>query len=163
MSTTTHTGMNVERVTDLIKAYGSNTQCWPESERVAAVECLESSAPLQQLMEEEKQLDMALLAEHVEQSVDEELLTRIVDHLPAQAVANKAVTKPSRGYQWPAAMAAAITGLAIILTVMNGPEQGIEVDQLALQEMDYWLWQDVTDQVSFDNTEESSTDFMSML
>jgi hypothetical protein len=32
-----------------------------------------------------------------------------------------------------------------------------------LQELDYWLWQDVTDQVSFDTSEELPTDFMSML
>jgi len=163
MPTKTHSGMDSERVAELIEAYGSNTQSWPESERAAAVECLESSAPLQKLMEEEKQLDMALLEEHVEQAVDEELLSRIVEHLPAQAVANKVVKQPGKRYQWSASIAAVITGIAITLTIMNAPDQGIEVEPLVLQEMDYWLWQDVTDQVSFDNAEESPTDFMSML
>ena len=160
---TIHIEMRVERVAELIGAYGSNTQCWPESERAAAIACLESSGPLQQLMQEAKQLDAALLIEQGEQSVDEALLARIVDQLPEQTAADHIVAQSSRWYQWPVSIAAAMTGLAIILVVMNGPEQEMEVEQLALQEMDYWLWQDVTDQVSFDNAEESPTDFMSML
>jgi len=159
----THTEMRFERVAELIEAYGSNTQCWPELERVAAITCLESSASLQQLMKEAKQLDTELLSGHIEQPVDEALLSRIVDQLPEQTATDNIVTKLGRGYQWPAAIAAAVTGLAIILVVMNGPKQEMEVEQLALQEMDYWLWQDVTGQVSFDNTEELPTDFMSML
>jgi len=160
---TTYTEMSVERVAVLIESYGSNTQCWPESERAAAIACLESSASLQRLMDEAKQLDDALLAGQADTPVDEELLAHIVDRLPAQPVADQVNKKSDWWQQWPAGVAAAITGVAIMLVVMNGPEQAMQVEQIALQEIDYWLWQDVTDQVSFDNGEEPATDFMSML
>ena len=163
MPTTTHTEMSIERVADLIEAYGSNTQCWPEQERTAAIACLESSSQLQQLIHDAEQLDAVLLAGYVEEPPDEALLARIVDNLPAQPVAGQVAAKPGWLHNWPAAMAAAITGVAIMLVVMNGPEQEMQYEQLALQELDYWLWQDVTDQVSFDSSEESPTDFMSML
>lgn len=163
MPTITHTEMSIERVADLIEAYGSNTQCWPEQERAAAIARLESSSQLQQLIYDAGQLDAVLLAGHVEEPPDEALLARIVDNLPAQPVAGPVAAKPGWLQHWPAAMAAAITGVAIMLVVMNGPEQEMQYEQLALQELDYWLWQDVTDQVSFDSSEESPTDFMSML
>lgn len=163
MPTTTHTEMSIERVADLIEAYGSNTRCWPEQERAAAIARLESSSQLQQLIHDAEQLDAVLLAGYVEEPLDEALLARIVDNLPAQPVTTRLSVKPAWMRNWPAAMAAAITGIAIMLVVMNGPEQKLQYEQLALQDLDYWLWQDVTDQVSFDNNEEIPTDFMSML
>ena len=163
MPSTTHNEISIERVADLIEAYGSNTQCWPEQERAAAIARLESSSHLQQLFHDAEQLDAALLAGHVEEPVDEALLARIVDNLPAQPVADKVVAKKRWMHDWPVAVAAAITGVAIMLVVMNGPDQEMQYEQIALQEMDYWLWQDVTDQVSFDSSEELPTDFMSML
>ena len=158
MPTTTQNTISVERVTDLIEAYGSNTQCWPEQERQAAIARLESSVPLQKLMQDAKQLDEALLAVHVEAPVDEALLANIVDQLPEQPV----VTKSER-YQWAAAMAAVFVGVAIMFTVMSDSELAPPPEQLALQDMDYWLWQEVTGQVSADDTEEAPIDFMSML
>jgi hypothetical protein len=163
MPATTHTEMSIERVAKLIEAYGSNTQCWPEQERAGAIAQLESSSQLQKLFDEAQELDAALLAGHVEEQPDDALLARIVDNLPAQPVTGQVVAKLGWMQYWPTALAAAITGMAIMLVVMNGPEQEMQYEQLVLQEIDYWLWQDVTDQVSFDSSEESPTDFMSML
>jgi hypothetical protein len=163
MPTMTHNRMNHERVAELIEAYGSNTQRWPEQERAAAIACLESSVALQQLLHEAEQLDMALQAGHVEDDVDEAFLVRVVDQLPAQPATGKDVSKPHRHYQWPAAMAAAISAVAIMLVVMNGPVPESQGEQLALQDIDYWFWQEVTGQESFDDEEEPITDFLSMI
>ena len=159
MPITINNGMSAKRVAELIESYGSHTQCWPEEERLAAIAYLESSESLQQLMHEAEQLDAELLATQVDEPVNEALLTLIVDELPAQPV----VEKPRWLQRLPMAMAAAFTGVAIMLVLMNGPEQVLPTEQIALQELDYWLWQDVTDQVSFDTTEEASVDFMNML
>ena len=163
MPTTTQNTISVERVTDLIEAYGSNTQCWPEQERLEAIACLESSVLLQKLMHDAKQLDDALLVSHVEEPVDEALLAQIVDQLPEQPVASQVFTKSDSRYQWAGAMAAVFVGVAIMFTVMSDFESAPPPEQLALQDMDYWLWQEVTGQVSSDDAEEAPTDFMSML
>jgi len=159
MPTTIHTDISIERVVELIESYGSNTQCWPEQERAAAIACLKSSASLQQRMDEAKQLDAMLLESHAHEPLDEVLLTRIVNNLPAQPVAKQTKGLP----RWPVAMAAALTAVAITLVVVSGLDQTIPTEQLALQEIDYWLWQEVTDQVAFDTGEETPTDFMSLL
>jgi hypothetical protein len=163
MTTPTHHEISIERVAALIEAYGSNPRSWPEQERAVAMARIESSSQLQQLLNDARRLDTTLLAGHVEEPPDEVLLARIVDNLPPQQVAGRLAAKPGLLHTWPAAVAAGITGLAIMLAVMNNPQQAIQNEQLALQELDYWLWQDVTDQVSFDTSEESPTDFMSML
>lgn len=159
----THTDISVDRVTGLIEAYGGNPQSWPVQERDAAIKLVKSSPLLQRQIYEAEQLDEMLLARPVDEIVDEALLARIVDNLPEQPVVSDVVVKPGRLQYWPTAIAAAVTGVAIMLVVMNGPQQEMQHEQLALQEIDYWLWQDVTDQVSFDSSEELPTDFMSML
>jgi len=163
MAISSQTTISVERVADLIEAYGSHTQCWPEQERDAAIACVESSVQLQQLMHDAKQFDEMLLTGQVEKPVDEVLLARIVDQLPSQPAVTQVATKSGWRYQWAAAMAASFVGIAIVFSVINAPELASPNEQLALQEMDYWLWQEVTDQASFDNGEEYPTDFMSML
>lgn len=164
MSENTQQQISIERVAELIEAYGSNTQCWPEQERVAAIARLESSNQLQQLRQEAEQLDIMLLTGRVDEPLDEELLARIVDNLPGQpAVRRVTAGKSAWWYNWPAAMAASIAAVAVLFVALNTTQSVTPPVQLALQDMDYFFWQDVTDQVSFGSTEEQPTDFMSIL
>lgn len=163
MVNTTATKMNIERVTTLIEAYGSDTQSWPEQERADAVACLESSPLLQQLLNDAHELDALLQTGRVEEQANEALLKRIVDKLPEQPKVEQNITKSGWIPHWPAAMAAALTAVVVVLAVMNSPEQTVQNEQIALQEMDYLLWQDVTGQGSDEISDEVPTDFISML
>jgi hypothetical protein len=164
MSENTQKQISVERVAELIEAYGSNAQCWPELERVAAKARLEASPHLQQLLQEAEQLDDLLEAGRAEEPLDEVLLARIVNNLPAQPATPKATgVKLAWLHNVPAAMAAGIAVVAIMFVALNVPLQVIPHEQIALQDIDYFLWQDVTDQVSFDSAEEPPTDFMSII
>lgn len=163
MVNTTVSEMSIERVTTLIEAYGSDTQSWPEQERVEAVACLESSSLLQQLLNDAHELDALLQMGSVEEQVDEALLAHIVDELPEQPKVKQNIAKYDWLPRWPAAMAAALTAVVVVLVVMNSPVQTVQNEQIALQEMDYLLWQDVTGQGSDEVNDEEPTDFTSML
>jgi hypothetical protein len=163
MTTSTQQSVSIERVETLIEAYGSNTQCWPEQERDAAMTLLAETPALQQRYKEAQQLDTVLLAGQVEEQPDDALLARIVDNLPTQQVAGLTVKQQAWWQRWPTSIAAGFAVMAIVLMVMNAPQQGIENEQLAMQEMDYWLWEEVTDQASVDSSEELPTGFMGML
>jgi len=155
----TENTISTERVTALIEAYGSKTECWPEHERAAALVLLESSQALQQLFRDAQKLDEVMLAGHVEEQPNEVLLARIVDNLPEQPV----TTSKGWWHSWPAALAAGVATMAIVLVVMNGTQQVPLTEQIALQELDYLLWEEVTGQTSFENGEDLSDDFISML
>ena len=163
MANTTATEMSIERVTTLIEAYGSDTQSWPEQERAEAVACLESSPLLQQLLNDAHELDALLQTGSVEEQADEALLKRIVDKLPEQPKVEQNIAKLEWMPRWPAAMAAALTAVVVVLVVMNSSVQIVQNEQIALQEMDYLLWQDVTGQGSDETSDELATDFISML
>ena len=60
-------------------------------------------------------------------------------------------------------MAATLTTVVVVLIVMNSSVQIVQNEQIALQEMDYLLWQDVTGQGSDETSDEVPTDFISML
>ena len=163
MINTTGTEMSIERVTTLIEAYGGDTQNWPEQERAEAVACLESSPRLQQLLNDASELDAILQAGRVEEQDNEALLAHIVDTLPEQPKAEQNITKPNWMLGWPAAMAATLTTVVVVLVVMNSSVQTVRNEKIALQEMDYLLWQDVTGQGSDETSDEAPTDFISML
>ena len=163
MVNTTATEMSIERVTTLIEAYGSDTQSWPEQERADAVACLESSPLLQQLLHGAYELDAVLQTGGVEEQANEALLARILDKLPEQPKVEQNITKLEWIPRWPAAMAAALTAVVVVLVVMNSSVQTVQNEQIALQEMDYLLWQDVTGQGSDEISDEVPTDFISML
>lgn len=149
--------ISIERVETLIEAYGGNTQCWPEQEREAAKTLLDKSPVLQQRYTEAQQLDALLLAGNDAAPLDESLLARIVNALPEQPV----VPRNHWSHSWTTAMAAGLAALAIMLIVVDKPAQ--QAEQLALQDMDYMLWQDVTGQASEDVSEDGPVDFMNML
>jgi len=163
MSSKTHNGISEQRVIDLIEAYGGNTDCWPGHERLAALNMIESSPTLQALLDEAHMLDAALLEGAIDEQPDPELLQRIVADLPPQQPAERVGMRRGGSLRWPAAMAAGLACLAVVLMVMNGTQQEMPVQQIALQELDYLLWEEVTDQVSFDTSEEQPADFLSML
>lgn len=162
MPTMIDSKVSVKRVADLIEAYGSNTESWPEKERHAAVACLDASPLLKQQLRDAAHLDAMLLEGYVEEPVDETLLKRIVNNLPPQPGIHRAERETARA-RWSAALVAAVTGIAIMLVVMNSPIEEVQPEQVAVQELDYWLWEEVTDQVSFDNSEETTTELMNML
>ena len=163
MVNTTATEMSSERVTTLIEIYGSDTQSWPEQERAEAIACLESTPVLQQLLNDAHELDALLQMGCVEEQTDEALLARIVDNLPEQPKVEQNTAKLEWISGWPAAMAAALSAVVVVLVVMNSSVQIVQNEQIALQEMDYLLWQDVTGQGSDEASDEVPTDFISML
>lgn len=157
MTTRIQNQISIERVETLIEAYGSNTQCWPEQEREAARALLGKSPALQQRYTEAQQLDALLLAGDDATPLDESLLARVVDALPEQP----RTPRYHWTHRWTTAMAAGVAALAIMLVVVDKPGQ--QAEQLALQEMDYMLWQDVTGQASEEASEDGPVDFMNIL
>lgn len=155
--------ITIERVEILIDSYGSNTTCWPEHERDTAVALMEKTPVLRERYKQAQQLDDVLLSVSAEEPADEMLLASIVENLPAQQFATEKVTGRGHQYQWLAGIAASIVAVAILVTVLNTPQQSIQNEQIALQDIDYWLWQEVTGQESFESNDEMPTDFMSML
>ena len=163
MTTTMHNAISTERVETLIETYGGNTDCWPDSERTAAMQLLEASSRLQQLLRDAQQLDEALLAGHIEEQPDEALLARIVDNLPPQHMTGQKVSSQGWLQRWPAGIAAGIAVMAITFAVMNVSQHETQPDRIVLQELDFWLWEEVTDQASYESNDEAPTDFMSIL
>lgn len=157
MTTRIQNQISIERVETLIEAYGSNMRCWPEQEREAARALLGKSPVLQQRYTEAQQLDELLLAGDDVAVLDELLLARVVNALPEQPVASRY----HWSHRWTTAMAAGLAALAIMLMAVNSPDQ--QAEQLALQDMDYMLWQDVTGQNSQEVSEDGPVDFMNML
>lgn len=155
--------INSTRVEMLIDAYGSNTDYWPEEEREAAIALLAAAPALQQRYLQAQQLDAELVVDAIDEKHNDALLARIVDNLPRQENNDKDINKQQSHFQWPISIAASILAVIIIFVVTNGTLQGPKNEQLALQEIDYWLWQEVTDQDSFESSEESPSDFMSIL
>lgn len=157
MSNNMHRLVSVDRVATLIETYGSNPASWPDDERAAAQVVLRESDSLQALLAEAGQIDEVIRAASpaVTAADTDALLTRIVDELPAHT--------PERHWLLPASLAASVA--AILLVIGNwsalGPEPGTDV--VALSEMDYWLWQDVTGQETLENGEDVAIDFMSLL
>ena len=163
MINSTQHPVSIERVEILIDSYGSNTKCWPDNERETAVALMERTPALLDRYQQAQQLDDVLLDMQAEEQPNEVLLARIVENLPPQQLTSKKIIGQGHRYQWLAGIAASFMAIAILVTVVNTSQQGIQNEQLALQDMDYLLWQDVTGQVSFDNAEEMPTDFMNML
>lgn len=160
MTTNTQNKMSSARVETLIEAYGSDTRSWPEQEREAALALLAKSPALQALYREAQQLDVALLAEVDELELDEALLSRIVRGLPEQPV--PAARRISL-HGWSAALAAGVAAVAILFAVINTPPARQPMEQLALQDIDFLLWQEVTGQSSAESNDDAPVDFMSML
>ncbi|MGD8514965.1 MAG: hypothetical protein PVF52_05065 [Granulosicoccaceae bacterium] len=155
MTNNTHRLVSVDRVATLIETYGSNTYSWPEQERLAALAVLRDSESLQALFAQAGHIDAAIRADAGVPVQDEVLLTRIVNELPAQA--------SRRRWLLPASVAASIVAALLVLTSLPGPETTQPVETMALNDMDYWLWQDVTGQVTLDTGEAVAPDFMDLL
>ncbi|MGD8999482.1 MAG: hypothetical protein PVF75_03635 [Granulosicoccaceae bacterium] len=156
MSNNTHRLASVDRVATLIETYGSNTHSWPKQERAAALAVLRDSTSLQALYTQAEDIDTVILADAGTSLQDEALLARIVDELPEQV-------PHRRRWLLPASLAASIAAVLLVLSSWSGNESIPQVETMAVNDMDYWLWQDVTGQVTFDSSEDVALDFMELL
>jgi hypothetical protein len=155
MSNNTHRLVSVDRVAALIETYGSNPASWPGEERAAAQALLRESTSLQALLAQAEQIDAAILADSHEPVVNDVLLERIVNELPAQS--------SPRRWLVPASLAASVAAVLLVVSSWPEPQPLAQIDSVALTDMDYWLWQDVTGQETFENGEDVAVDFMSLL
>lgn len=149
------------RVAQLIECYGAALDSWPQEYRQAAKELIQGSDELRQLLQEAQQLDDALLitADYslTRVSADPADVASVIDKLPEQQLPQPARPKEKNkaigfgswfdGLWIKGGMVAA--GLAILVTSTvllqpQSPTSPVHVAVLTQQELDQWMWEDIT-------------------
>ncbi len=156
-----------ERVVELLDCYGANPEAWPDDERAAALALIQHSTELQNLQREAGQLDWLLISGGMQQNprepADVQLISRIVNNLPAQVKSGKysgrheGVSKTRRPLidfgGWTGMVAASIAVFVITLSIMefHSPSPSSQPQSSVSQpELDYWMWRQVTGETETD-------------
>lgn len=159
MSAKTVKLISPERVKQILKCYGANPQSWPADEKLAALTLIQHSAELRELQQQTVQFDKLLLsadtALNIEETVDRDLLDRIVNSLPEQEkkphpdfvnrlpAERKSFLDFSRSL---GAIAASLAVVAISLSIVSISPTNIKpVSSVASAQsvLDEWMWEQV--------------------
>lgn len=149
------------RVAQLIECYGATLDSWPQEYRQEAKELIRGSDELQQLLQEAQPLDDALLntadCSLTRVPADPAAVASVIDKLPEQQLPQPAQPKEKNTATEPGSwfdnlwtkggMVAA--GIAIIMTSTillqpQSPTSPVHVATLTQQELDQWMWEDIT-------------------
>ena len=87
--------LTINRVTELIAAYGGDPARWPDEERTAAEAVLEAAPEAQLLLKEAQRVDAALAARPTPAPADRAFVDRLMA-IPAGAEATQSPGLPSR-------------------------------------------------------------------
>lgn len=152
-----HQPMTEQRVCELIDAWGSDSERWPEGERVQALELLQASPALQARRREAEALDAMLGGDdtaadpvHIEQ-----LSARIMQGLPAQPSPARRPAWSERLQGWFGNLrGGAVYGLGtfasvlvimfVTMLVVDFSEFSAERYTVASSEFDRWAWEQTT-------------------
>ena len=129
-----------KRATDIITAYGAEQSAWPEAERAAMLDALQSSDELRQLLSEEASLDSLLQQSARVATLDAtQVAHKIARGLPQQLTLSQRL---SRGLEvvaeslssdvWKPALAASLTlsaGIAVGSTTYEPVEDWSQAEQ----------------------------------
>ena len=129
-----------KRATDVIAAYGAEQSAWPDAERAAMLEALQSSDELRQLLSEEASLDSLLQqSDRVATLNATQVAQKIAGGLPQQLMLSQRL---SRGLEvvaesfssdvWKPALAASLTlsaGIAVGSTTYEPVEDWSQAEQ----------------------------------
>ena len=129
-----------KRSTDIIAAYGAEQSAWPEAERGATLDALQSSDELRQLLSEEASLDSLLQQSARVATLDATQVAQQIAHgLPQQLTLSQRL---SRGLEvvaeslssdiWKPALAASLTlsaGIAVGSTTYQPVEDWSQAEQ----------------------------------
>jgi hypothetical protein len=175
--------INEQRVIELLECYGADAQNWPEEERAAASALISSSADLQQRQREAEQLDELMGMPEVRESLDARpdsaTVANIINALPEQPVDNtvdidgyraqkakkNSAKQPNSWWTYGAVAAAAVVFLAVGIIVQQ-PSQSLQPSGIqpmrtaaaSQEELDVWMWQDVTGQTNELSSESAQQD-----
>lgn len=175
MSKGTSRLVSIERAVEIMEAYGANKDRWPEDERAAAIALVTGSDELQKKLADQQALDDFLgpvSSGSAELSHREnQLLSRIIDNLPEQKNHAEAITVQQRFGQWSSFGAGALAAslfIAVVtfFTLHDSPVSisGSKDNIVQYQELDEWLWNDVTiDVAQLDEEQDDPVSFMSLV
>ena len=148
-----------ERVAQLLDCYGANPKAWPEDERSTALALIQHSSELKQLQLDAQQLDQFLSAGDsqgvMQARADSKLVAAIVSDLPQQEEAvhlgsHSTGSQSSRSIfssgNWLGMIAASVAVFVISVSILElkpatAPQTQLNLSQ---QELDYWMWEQVT-------------------
>lgn len=157
-----------ERVVELLDCYGADPQAWPDDERTTALALIQHSIELKNLQQQARELDGLLAANDIQlriaEPVDMNLVSRIVDNLPAQNARGQNVGRrqnnPGRRPvfdfgNWIGMVAASIAVLGITVSIMELHPTPVAQPQsnVSQAELDYWMWQQVTGEADIEDEE----------
>ena len=170
---TTSKLVSIDRVIELLDCYGANTQNWPEDERAAAKTLIKQSDELQQYQEKTQRMDklMGIGPNHnsLSQRADAHVVANIINNLPKQAHISSALPHENKllksANSWLklgiAATFAAIFFASFVTVTQLTSTESITVATATQNDLDQWIWQEVTDQPIEDN--DDTLTFMAML
>ena len=175
MSKSTPRLVSIERAVEIMEAYGANKDRWPVDERAAAVALVTGSSELQEKQSDQQAIDelfdpvSPVPAELSHQ--DNQLLTKIIDNLPEQKSDIHGGAERQGLGQWSSFGAGALAAslfIAVVtfFTLHDTPlsSHGGGENIVQYQELDEWLWDDVTvDVAQLDDEQDESISFMSLV
>lgn len=174
--------ITAQRVYELLDCYGANANRWPEDERAAALVMIQNKPDLNSKFQDAHVLDVAMGLEKEpnirEQTVDQVVVGRIVNHLPEQLPADVTFIHLSKkfntikNYWFHFGAAAAVVAVSISSflfiqqrdvqqqTSISATATHLEKNQNAYlvitgaqSELDRWIWQEIYGEESNDPDE----------
>lgn len=126
--------MTIDRLEQILDAYGAAPQAWPAGERAAALALMERSESARQLCEQAAQLD-SLLDTAADIEASSELRARVLGALPSKPMSWAARLDRVATWVWPfgptwrpaaALVAAAALGIGVGTWIPNDPTADVD-------------------------------------
>jgi hypothetical protein len=159
------TQTSFERARQILEIYGGDPTVWPEHERQAMQQVINTSKELQALQQQAMELDALIDQADTSPAGDpvgeQQLMERILRDLPEQAANVTDLQQLPRRQnraaklRLPAMLSAVAASVIVFMVVLQQPDSVLQPDATPAQEaFEQWAWADITDQVMESNQED---------